>query len=221
MCYISPFSFPGFCGMITYSWWANRVISEFVDPNFRAQKWVFQMWYDLFQSVSVWEFEPILVQIWTWSCGVCWLGRLSPPHLWGDGAGLLLRKRRPKIQVDITALDISLIPSLFFLRIVYLQYSSPNGPRRPGTYATARTRRTYMLPASASRGTMGPPLFYEGRKSRTTGATKTNQTFSRDSFVWTYLRSLNISGWFKSRVRFRRWFWKLALEFVTDRKSVV
>lgn len=30
----------GFCGMITYSWWANRVVSEFVDPNFRAQKWV-------------------------------------------------------------------------------------------------------------------------------------------------------------------------------------
>lgn len=28
----------GFCGMITYSWWANRVVSEFVDPNFRAQK---------------------------------------------------------------------------------------------------------------------------------------------------------------------------------------
>lgn len=28
----------GFCGMITYSWWANKVITEFVDPNFRAQK---------------------------------------------------------------------------------------------------------------------------------------------------------------------------------------
>lgn len=50
--------------------------------------------------MSVWESEPILVQIWTWSRSVCWLGRLSPPHLWGDGAGLLLRKRRPKIQVD-------------------------------------------------------------------------------------------------------------------------
>ena len=29
---------PGFCGMITYSWWANRVISIFVDPNFRTHK---------------------------------------------------------------------------------------------------------------------------------------------------------------------------------------
>lgn len=28
----------GFCGMITYSWWANRVITEFLNPNFRAQK---------------------------------------------------------------------------------------------------------------------------------------------------------------------------------------
>lgn len=167
--------------------------------------------------MSVWEFEPILVQIRTWSCGVCWLGRLSPPHLWRDGAGLLLRKRRPKIQVDITSLDISLVLSLFFWRIAYLRYSSPNSPRRPGTYATARTRRTYMLPASASRVTMGPPLFYEGRKSRTTRATKTNQTFSRDSFVWhtCNLRSLNISMWFKSSLQFRRCFWKLAPECAT------
>ncbi|KAM9836261.1 claudin-10 isoform 1-T1 [Aulostomus maculatus] len=28
----------GFCGMITYSWWAHKVISEFLDPHFRAQK---------------------------------------------------------------------------------------------------------------------------------------------------------------------------------------
>ncbi|XP_013866194.1 claudin-10 [Austrofundulus limnaeus] len=28
----------GFCGMILYSWWANKVISEFVDPNFKAEK---------------------------------------------------------------------------------------------------------------------------------------------------------------------------------------
>ncbi|XP_041835030.1 claudin-10-like [Melanotaenia boesemani] len=28
----------GFCGMITYSWWANKLVSEFVDPNFKEQK---------------------------------------------------------------------------------------------------------------------------------------------------------------------------------------
>ncbi|XP_030609711.1 claudin-10-like [Archocentrus centrarchus] len=28
----------GGCGIITYSWWANRVINEFKDPNFKAQK---------------------------------------------------------------------------------------------------------------------------------------------------------------------------------------
>ncbi|XP_004570451.1 claudin-10 [Maylandia zebra] len=28
----------GGCGMITYSWWANRVITEFKNPNFRSQK---------------------------------------------------------------------------------------------------------------------------------------------------------------------------------------
>ncbi|KAJ8003448.1 hypothetical protein DPEC_G00148430 [Dallia pectoralis] len=29
----------GFCGLIVYSWWGNKVRSEFVDPNFRAQKY--------------------------------------------------------------------------------------------------------------------------------------------------------------------------------------
>uniref|UniRef100_A0A3Q1FAF7 Claudin n=1 Tax=Acanthochromis polyacanthus TaxID=80966 RepID=A0A3Q1FAF7_9TELE len=54
----------------------------------------------------------------------------------------------------------------------------------PISYATARTRRTYMLPASSSRVTLVPPLFYEGRKSRATRATtKTGRTFSGDSFV--------------------------------------
>uniref|UniRef100_A0A3Q4I4N0 Claudin n=1 Tax=Neolamprologus brichardi TaxID=32507 RepID=A0A3Q4I4N0_NEOBR len=28
----------GGCGMITYSWWANRIITEFNNPNFRSQK---------------------------------------------------------------------------------------------------------------------------------------------------------------------------------------
>lgn len=60
--------------------------------------------------------------------------------------------------------------------------SSPQGPRRPATYATAPTRRTYVVPASSSRVTLGPPLFYEGRKSRATRAT-TRTTFNRDSFV--------------------------------------
>ncbi|GLD64872.1 claudin-10-like protein [Lates japonicus] len=89
----------GFCGMVTYSWWTHRVVSEFLNPNFRAQ-------------------------------------------------------------------------------------NSANRPRRPHTYATARTRRTYMLPASSSRVTLVPPLFYEGRRSRGATATpKTVRTFNRDSFV--------------------------------------
>ncbi|XP_037318669.2 claudin-10-like [Pungitius pungitius] len=28
----------GLCGMVTYSWWANKVISEFLDVNFKEQK---------------------------------------------------------------------------------------------------------------------------------------------------------------------------------------
>ncbi|TKS66215.1 Claudin-10 [Collichthys lucidus] len=65
-----------------------------------------------------------------------------------------------------------------------LPSSSPKGPRRPATYASARTRRTYMLPGTTSRVTLGPPLFYEGRKSRATRTTaRTGRTFSRDTFV--------------------------------------
>lgn len=35
----------GVCGIITYSWWANRIITEFKDPNFKAQKWVLFKWH--------------------------------------------------------------------------------------------------------------------------------------------------------------------------------
>ncbi|XP_075873674.1 claudin-10 [Nelusetta ayraudi] len=123
----------GFCGMITYSWWANRVVSEFVDPNFRAQK--FELGAALF---------------------VGWGGALL---LIAGGAVLG-----------------------YFSGREGLKSSSPQGPRRPATYASARTRRTYMVPHSSSRVTLGPPLFYEGRKSRATRAT-TRTTFNRDSFV--------------------------------------
>uniref|UniRef100_A0A3Q1FZH5 Claudin n=1 Tax=Acanthochromis polyacanthus TaxID=80966 RepID=A0A3Q1FZH5_9TELE len=62
--------------------------------------------------------------------------------------------------------------------------SSSDRPRRPISFATARTRRTYVLPTSSSRVTLVPPLFYEGRKSRATRATtKTGRTFSGDNFV--------------------------------------
>ncbi|TNM94187.1 hypothetical protein fugu_002363 [Takifugu bimaculatus] len=122
----------GFCGMITYSWWANRVISEFVDPNFRAQK------FELGAAVFVgWGGSLLLIS-----------------------GGMVLAYFSGKEGLKSSSL-----------------------PRRPATYATARTRRTYMLPAASSRVTLGPPLFYEGRKSRTTRATRTNQTFGRDSFV--------------------------------------
>ncbi|XP_028326604.1 claudin-10 [Gouania willdenowi] len=125
----------GFCGMITYSWWANRVITEFVDPNFRAQK------FELGAAVFVgWGGSILLI------CGAAVITYFSGKE------GL---------------------PS-----------SPERSRRRPVSYATARTRHTYNLPAKSSRVTLVPPIFYEGRKSRATRTTtKTGRTFTRDSFV--------------------------------------
>ncbi|XP_070711808.1 claudin-10 [Pempheris klunzingeri] len=125
----------GFCGMITYSWWASKVITEFLDPNFRAQK------FELGAAVFI-----------------------------GWGGSILLLSGGTVLS--------------YFSGKEGLPSTSPKTPRRPATYATARTRRTYMLPASSSRVTLAPPLFYEGRKSRATRApTKSSRAFSRDSFV--------------------------------------
>ncbi|XP_071759123.1 claudin-10-like [Centroberyx gerrardi] len=128
----------GLCGMITYSWWGGRVITEFLDPNFRAQK------FELGAAVFI-----------------------------GWGGSILLIAGGSVLS--------------YFSGREGLHSTSQKKPRRPASYATARTRRTYMLPASSSRVTLVPPLFYEGRnsrKSRTTRATsKTSRTFSRDDFV--------------------------------------
>ncbi|XP_058509381.1 claudin-10 [Solea solea] len=125
----------GTCGMITYSWWANKVVREFLDPHFRAQK------FEIGAAVFVgWGGSVLLV----------------------SGSSVLT----------------------YFSGKEGLPSSSSRRPRRPATYATARTRRTYMLPATSSRVTLGPPLFYEGRRSRATRATpKSGLTFNRDSFV--------------------------------------
>ncbi|KAI9526006.1 hypothetical protein NQZ68_002554 [Dissostichus eleginoides] len=125
----------GFCGMITYSWWANKLVTEFLDPTFRAQK------FEIGAAVFVgWGGSTLLI----------------------SGATVMT----------------------YFSGKEGLPSRSPKRPRRPATYATARTRRTYMLPNTSSRGNMGPPLYYEGRKSRGTRApTKTSATFNRDSFV--------------------------------------
>ncbi|XP_034720434.1 claudin-10 [Etheostoma cragini] len=131
----------GFCGMITYSWWANQIITEFLDPNYLPQK------FELGAAIFIgWGGSILLL------CGGTVLSYLS-------GKGL------PSSNVK----------------------SSTERSRRAATYASAQTRRTYMLPATASRVTLVPPMFYEGRKSQASIATsatrKASVTFNRDSFV--------------------------------------
>ncbi|XP_037552221.1 claudin-10 [Nematolebias whitei] len=124
----------GFCGMIVYSWWANKVVTEFVDPNFKAQK------FEIGAAVFIgWGGSILLI------CG-----------------GTVLT---------------------YFSAKEGLVSSSAKRERRPVSYATARTRRTYMPMSLSSRTTLGPPLYYPGARSHITKATRTAQTFSRDTFV--------------------------------------
>ncbi|KAM9766377.1 claudin-10 isoform 1-T2 [Menidia menidia] len=123
----------GFCGMITYSWWAHKVISEFVDPNFKAQK------FELGAAVFVgWGGSILLI------CG----GTVQTYFSGKEG----------------------------------LQSSSPGG-RGPATYASPRSRRTYMRPPASSRVTWVPPLYYTSRSQTARTATRTSQPYNRDTFV--------------------------------------
>ncbi|XP_012731325.2 claudin-10 [Fundulus heteroclitus] len=125
----------GFCGMITYSWWANRVITEFVDPNFKAQK------FELGAAVFI-----------GWGGSILLISGATVLTYFSGKEGVLPR--------------------------------SSKGPRRPASYATVRTRRTYMQPPSSSRVTLVPPLYYSDRRSQTTrGTTRTAPIQSRDTIV--------------------------------------
>ncbi|XP_004066717.1 claudin-10-like [Oryzias latipes] len=125
----------GFCGMITYSWWANRVVSEFVDPNFKAQK------FEIGAAVFIgWGGSILLI------CG-----------------GSVL---------------------VYFSGKEGLKSSGSKNRRRPASYASARTRRTYMQPPTVSRVTPVPPLYNAGRSSRTSRpATQSGSNYGRDTFV--------------------------------------
>uniref|UniRef100_UPI0009B30E82 claudin-10-like n=1 Tax=Monopterus albus TaxID=43700 RepID=UPI0009B30E82 len=124
-----------FCGMITYTWWANRSISDFLNPAY------LQLKYELGAAIFI-----------------------------GWGGSFLL-------------LFGGMVLSYFSGKECF-QSSSLKRPLRPFTYATAQTRRTYMMPPSSSRATLMPPLLYEGRRSRAAGATtRTGQTLNRDTFV--------------------------------------
>ncbi|CAL8389131.1 unnamed protein product [Boreogadus saida] len=132
----------GLCGMVTYSLWGNRVVSEFKDPNFVAEK------FELGEAVFVgWGGSSLLLV----------------------GGGLLsyLSGREG------------------------LHFSSDKGPRRPATYAQARSRRTYAT--ARTRRTYGPPLFYQGRDSRGVRSTRTPGTI-RTPRTTSQPRTINFPG---------------------------
>ncbi|KAM9328786.1 claudin-10-like [Pholidichthys leucotaenia] len=119
----------GFCGMITYSWWANKVITEFVDPNFRAQK------FDIGAAVFVgWGDSIVLI------CGCAVLGFFpgkealpssTPKRPWRPHTCVSSRTRRT-YMVPPSSSRVTLVPPLF--------YEGRNSrPTRP----TTRTGQTF------------------------------------------------------------------------------
>ncbi|XP_030637601.1 claudin-10-like [Chanos chanos] len=133
----------GFSGMIVYSWWGDKVRSDFVDPTYVAQKF---------------EIGAAVFIGWGGSCLVI------------VGSSVMC----------------------YFSGKEGLKRSTNKRQYRPGTYLSARTRRTYMVPGSARQIVTTPPLFQAGRESRgtrMTRGTRSNRTartpvpLSMDSFV--------------------------------------
>nr|XP_020443425.1 claudin-10-like [Monopterus albus] len=124
-----------FCGMITYTWWANRSISDFLNPAY------LQLKYELGAAIFI-----------------------------GWGGSFLL-------------LFGGMVLSYFSGKECF-QSSSLKRPLRPFTYATAQTRRTYMMPPSSSRATLMPPLLYEGRRSRAAGGTTRTGHLCKECFFF-------------------------------------
>ncbi|XP_048056287.1 claudin-10 [Megalobrama amblycephala] len=132
----------GFCGMIVYSWWGDKVRSEFVDPYYLETK--FELGAALFVG---WGGSCLVI------CGsavMCYFsGKESFP------------KRLNK------------------------------QPRRPPTYMTARTRRTYMLPGSSRPTTFIIPPSHQSysesrgsRESRGRTGTQTSQSSTTVRPTW-------------------------------------
>ncbi|XP_042581147.1 claudin-10-like [Cyprinus carpio] len=120
----------GFCGMIVYSWWGNKVRSDFVDPYYLEQKF---------------ELGAALFIGWGGSCLV---------------------------------ICGSAVMCYFSARKSFPRRSGPQKLRKPPTYMTAHTRRTYMLPGSSRPTTVIIPpshqSYSESRGTRASGGRRGN-----------------------------------------------
>uniref|UniRef100_A0A9J7ZC65 Claudin n=1 Tax=Cyprinus carpio carpio TaxID=630221 RepID=A0A9J7ZC65_CYPCA len=121
----------GFCGMIVYSWWGNKVRSDFVDPYYLEQKF---------------ELGAALFIGWGGSCLV----------ICGSAVIVLC---------------------VFNIFVHFLRFTQKL--RKPPTYMTAHTRRTYMLPGSSRPTTVIIPpshqSYSESRGTRASGGRRGTQ----------------------------------------------
>ncbi|KAM6893447.1 claudin-10 [Xenentodon cancila] len=118
----------GFCGMITYSWWANKVVSQFVDPHAKAHK--FELGAALFVG---WGGSILLIcagGVLTYLSGKEGFQSSSPKKPQRPVSYTTARTRRTYMNPPSSR--VTLVPPL---------YDAGRKTRMPG--ATTKTSRTY------------------------------------------------------------------------------
>lgn len=119
----------GFCGMITYSWWAGKVVSEFVDPNFMDQK------FEIGAAVFVgWGGAILLISggmVLTYFSGKEGLRSSSPKRSLRPASYGTARTRRTYMQ-----------PPSSYKRTYMLSPTSSRVTRMPPLYYSGRKSRT-------------------------------------------------------------------------------
>ncbi|XP_044044193.1 claudin-10 [Siniperca chuatsi] len=120
----------GFCGMITYSWWANKVIREFLDPNFMDQK------YELGAAIFIgWGGSILLLSggtVLTYFSGKEGLPSSSSPKRPQRPATYATARTRRTYMLPASSSRVTLVPPLFY-----------EGRKSRATRATTKTGRTF------------------------------------------------------------------------------
>lgn len=116
---------PGLCAMFAYSWYGNKVISEFMDPNYKAKKWIFHSfntWYKCYRFHLIPNLKPDVFDGVTglnWEQLCLWVGVVRLFSSLEDlFTASLQGKKSANLGINLLILRVS------FLTDAYIQYAS-------------------------------------------------------------------------------------------------